>query len=238
MISVCIATYNGAKYINEQIKSILSQLSLEDEIIISDDSSTDNTLEIIKKIKDNRIKIFPNQTFRNPIFNFENALKLAKGDYIFLADQDDVWLKNKVSIVKEELVFHDVVITNCKIVDKNLKPINVSFFDLYKSKNGFISNLLKNSYLGCCMAFRKEILPMVLPFPKNIPMHDIWIGIVAELFYKSKFIQQPLVLYRRHGENESPAGEYSPFNFYNKVIFRINIIRNIPKLFLKAYLKK
>ena len=90
MISVCMATYNGEKYIEEQLKSILSQLGENDEVIVSDDSSTDNTLAIVESFNDVRIKIFPNNKFHSPIFNFENALKQATGDYIFLSDQDDV----------------------------------------------------------------------------------------------------------------------------------------------------
>ena len=84
MISVCIATYNGEKYIKEQMISILKQLSEKDEIIISDDSSTDRTIEIIENIKDSRIKILKNRKFSQPSLNFENALKSSKGDIIFL----------------------------------------------------------------------------------------------------------------------------------------------------------
>ena len=99
MISVCIATYNGSKYIKEQIDSILPQLDECDEIIVSDDSSTDNTLSILKSYHDRRIIIFTNQKFNSPIYNFENALKHAKGDIIFLSDQDDIWEFNKVQVM-------------------------------------------------------------------------------------------------------------------------------------------
>ena len=99
MISVCMATHNGGKYIKEQIDSILVQISNEDELIISDDSSTDDTVEIIKKIKDKRIKLFENNKFFSPNLNFENALLHSKGDIIFLSDQDDIWKKDKVKIM-------------------------------------------------------------------------------------------------------------------------------------------
>ena len=103
MISVCIATYNGEKYIREQLDSILPQLGLDDEVIISDDSSTDNTLKIIEEYNDCRIKIFSNNKFYSPILNFENALKKAQGDFIFLSDQDDIWKSNKVEVVMKYL---------------------------------------------------------------------------------------------------------------------------------------
>ncbi|MDE5758415.1 MAG: glycosyltransferase, partial [Allobaculum sp.] len=92
MISVCIATYNGERYIETQIRSILDQLNEDDEIIISDDSSTDRTLDIIRSLNDSRIKLFAGNKFHSRTFNFENALKQATGDFIFLSDQDDIWL--------------------------------------------------------------------------------------------------------------------------------------------------
>jgi glycosyltransferase involved in cell wall biosynthesis len=232
MISVCLATYNGEKYIKEQLDSILSQLGEKDELILSDDGSSDRTIEIAESYKDSRIKIF-NNSFKNLILNFEFALNQAKGDYIFLSDQDDVWLPNKVEVSLSYLIKSDVVVSNCLVVNQDLQVINKSFFKLNNTKKGLFSNLLKNSYLGCCLAFRREILSKALPFPKNIPMHDIWLGFISELFYKVKFIEEPLMLYRRHGANESPTGEDSPYNLYRKFLFRYNIVKNIPKLYLK-----
>ena len=100
-ISVCIASYNGEKYIKEQLNSILCQLEERDEVIISDDSSTDNTVQIIESFKDKRIKIFREQKFKSPIYNFENAISKATGDIIFLSDQDDIWHKAKVHKIKQ-----------------------------------------------------------------------------------------------------------------------------------------
>lgn len=234
MISVCIATYNGEKYIKEQLDSILIQLDEKDEIIISDDGSSDKTINLIESYNDVRVKLFKN-SFRNLVLNFEFALTKAKGDYIFLSDQDDVWLPNKVEVCVKYLNSFEVVVSNCKVVNEDLKIINDSFFKLNNSKKGLISNLIKNSYLGCCLSFRKEILEKALPFPKSIPMHDIWLGFVAEIFFKAKFINEPLILYRRHGKNESPTGENSPYRLYKQLSFRFNILRNLPKLYLKNF---
>ena len=98
MISVCIATYNGERFIREQIDSILRQLSSDDEIILSDDGSTDDTISIINSIDDKRIKIIEGPRKHSPTPNFECAMKESKGDYIFLAVQDDVWKPNKVEV--------------------------------------------------------------------------------------------------------------------------------------------
>ena len=230
MISVCIATYNGEKYIKEQLDSILCQLGAEDEIVISDDGSTDKTIEIIKKYTNNRIKLLSGNSFKNPIFNLENALKKAQGDFIFLADQDDVWLENKVQVCLKHLQNADVVVSDSKIADEKLNIMCESFFKKNNSQKGLLNNLRYNSYLGCCMAFKKNILKKALPFPKDIPMHDIWIGFVADLFYKSFFIAQPLILYRRHSKNASPTVEGSPFGWQTKLKFRWNLIKYIPLL--------
>jgi glycosyltransferase involved in cell wall biosynthesis len=238
MISVCLAVYNGEKYIKEQIDSILTQLDHTGEIIISDDNSTDKTLEIIENFSDSRIKIFRGNNFKSPIFNLENALKHAQGNYIFLADQDDVWIENKVQICMQYLQTADVVVSDCKVVDAGLNIMCNSFFQKNHSRQGFFINLQHNAYIGCCMAFRRKILTTCLPFPKNIPMHDIWLGFVAELFYTSCFIPLPLVLYRRHGNNISPTSQTSVFNFRQKLLFRWNLIRYIPLLLLRKLKSK
>ena len=141
MISVCMATYNGGHYIREQLDSILMQLGEGDEIIISDDSSTDDTLEIIASYADNRIKIFPGQHFHSPVFNFENALKQAKGDYVFLSDQDDVWKLDKVQVMLEELKRFALVVSDCMVVDKEGGVIQDSFCFSEVRKTEVVSNI-------------------------------------------------------------------------------------------------
>jgi len=233
MISVCIATYNGEKYIKEQLQSVLSQLSENDEVIISDDCSTDHTLEIIKDMEDYRIKIFEGKRFASPILNFENALFHSKGDYIFLCDQDDVWLPSKVKNTLPYLLEYDLVVSDCKIVDKDLNVIHFSFQEGLSSGKGFWKNLIKNTYLGCCMAFRKEVLNYALPFPKGIAMHDIWIGLSVELNGHPFFLKESFLLYRRHGNNASFASEKSRFSLVFKVKYRLHMLYNLVNRKLK-----
>lgn len=233
-ISVCMATYNGEAYIKKQLESILVQLKEDDEIIISDDLSTDNTLNIIRSFNDPRIKIYKDRKYGSPAYNFENALKHASGDYIFLSDQDDVWLFNKVISMTQLLDKFDLVVSDCKVVDENLKIIHESFFSLLNSGPGFWKNFKKNTFLGCCMAFKKDILFYVLPFPTNIFMHDIWIGHMVELKGKTFFLDQPLMLYRRHGNNASSAAEKSTNSFCYKIKYRFLLLYT---LFKRIYLK-
>lgn len=230
MISVCIATYNGEKYIREQLNSILPQLGLDDEVIISDDSSTDNTLKIIEEYNDCRIKIFSNNKFHSPILNFENALKKAQGDFIFLSDQDDIWQSNKVEVVMKYLNNGiDLVLSDGMIVDAHLDVVSTSIYALLNSHKGFVRNLIHNSYSGSRMAFTRKVLEYVLPFPKKIAMHDIWIGLCAELFFRVEFISDSLILYRRHGDNASVTGGKSPFGFGYKIQYRIYIVIQLIK---------
>jgi len=234
-ISVCIATYNGAKYIAEQLDSILPQLSENDEVIISDDSSTDATIEIISNYNDSRIKTYPHQQFGNPIFNFEHAIKKASGDIIFLSDQDDKWEKNKISTMMPFFDIHDLVVSNARIGDASLKIVKESYFEWRNSRTGLIKNFYKNSYLGCCMAFKKNTLEKILPFPKNIPMHDMWIGMICEIHYKPIFIQDKLMVYRRHGGNATFLKDDYTSNetFKSKLGFRLRLFISVLSRSLK-----
>lgn len=224
MITVCIATYNGGKYINEQLASVLRQLNAGDEIIVSDDGSTDDTIDLVQAFNDSRIRLLINNNFSSPVRNFENALKHAKGDYIFLCDQDDVWLPDKVENMSHYLEQYDLVVSDCKVVDAELNVIYESFFIGRSSGKGFWKNLTKNTYLGCCMAFRKEVLRYILPFPRDIAMHDIWIGLSVEMHSNSFFLPRQLILYRRHGLNASFGGEKSKYPLTYKMKYRLYML--------------
>ena len=228
MISVCIPTYNGGKFIHLQLESILKQLSENDEIIISDDSSTDDTLEIIRSFKDCRIKIFEGNQFHSPTYNLENALLQAKGDYIFLSDQDDEWCPNKITICLEALNDVEMVIHDAIVIDGNNNQLSPSFFSLNNTKSGKYYNLLKNGYIGCCMAFKRDVLELSLPFPPNLPMHDLWLGNVAAFKLGSfKFIKDKLIYYRRHGNNASNASEKSRRKIKDRIKDRLILIKNL-----------
>ena len=233
MISVCIATYNGERYIRQQIESIVCQLNVDDEIIVSDDGSTDGTLDIVKGIGDKRIKIIEGPGRKSPILNFECALKASKGDFIFLSDQDDVWKPDKVEICMKWLKTYNCVVSDAEVTDNRLKPLYPSLYAIMQVRQGRIYNTIwKNGYTGCCMAFRRNILEASLPFPKNIPMHDIWIGNVAAYKYNVIFIPDRLIHFRRHENTISCNGKGSKFTIWQQMKFRLNIIKNIIRLLL------
>lgn len=234
-ISVCMATYNGEKYIKEQLESILSQISENDEVIVSDDSSNDKTIEIIKSFNDMRIRIYKNEKEKGYTRNFENALEKASGDIIFLSDQDDVWVENKVQKMMGILKNYDFVVSDNIIVNENLEIIDKSHFELYKTKNGFLTNLLLPRYVGACMAFRKNILQKSLPFPDNAKLcaHDYWISLVAEMYFKSYKLDEQLLLYRRHGANASNGGSKSKNSLNHKLKVRIYTLIQLLKRAIK-----
>ena len=198
MISVCVATYNGAEYIEAQLQSILAQLSKKDEVIVSDDGSTDGTLDIIRGLHDKRIRILE-QPHVGVTRNFYAALDEAKGEYIFLADQDDVWLENKVSRCVECLRKYDLVVTDAKVTDAALKVVEESLFAVLKSREGLWKNWFACTFYGATMAFSRSVLEAARPYPsvKTIA-HDWWIGMVAEMTGKVCFLPEAYVLYRRH----------------------------------------
>ena len=237
MISVCIATYNGEKHIKEQIDSILCQLGENDEIIISDDGSTDSSIEIIKGFNDKRIILlqhksdvsFKKYPFRKVSKNFENAINHATGDLIFLADQDDIWMADKVPTVKKKMGNSLLLLHDCVVIDEQGIELNSSYFDLNRSKQGIINNLINCSFLGCCIVIRKELLKKALPLPKNSVPHDLWFGLISTWMKKTIVIDNKLLLYRRHKNNFSSSGKKSEASIAYKIRYRILIIFSLAK---------
>lgn len=214
MISVCMTTYNGELYLKEQIESILQNLSKQDELIISDDGSSDGTLSIIKSFADERIKLFHHNKnncsyrfkYSYTTANVSNALSFAKGDVIFLADQDDVWTKDKVSKMLPLLEQYDLVLSDCYNVDSKLQILYNSHFELTNTSTSIIKNIYKSSFLGCCMCFKRGLLTKILPIPVNTP-HDLWIGCIVAYFGTIGLLHDKTLLYRRHDNNVSSTNK-------------------------------
>lgn len=203
-ISVALASYNGEKFIGEQIDSILDNLRKNDELIVSDDGSTDNTISIVSEYqeKDDRVKLLHN-AHGGVIKNFENALTHCSGDYIFLSDQDDIWLPNKVDTVIPLLEKNTLVCHNAIIFNSDTSEQIGSIQDKIGTNKTIFKNIIKNSFIGCCMAFRRELLDVVLPFPdrEDIHIHDWWIGLMAIKKGDVYFEKQSLLKYRIHSGN-------------------------------------
>lgn len=225
MISVCMALYNGERFVRNQTLSILSQLGQNDEIVISDDSSRDSSLTILRDIGDPRIHILENRERLGPAMNLQRALSASKGSLIFLSDHDDLWMPEKLArciaaLETCDLVLHDAVILNAEGIQ-----VQPSLFQIRGVKRGFWANWFRNSYTGCCMAFRRSVLQASLPFPPEIPMHDQWIGLIAERNFKVSFLPETLIGYRQHGGNATNTVHGSNNSIWTRLHWRISLLR-------------
>lgn len=218
MISVCIATYNGERFIKRQVDSILCQLDLHDEVIISDDGSTDKTVEILKAYNDSRIKVF-HGGFHSPVLNFENAIRHAHGDVIFLSDQDDEWRSGRVvGAMHLHADGVDLVMVN----RRNHFDDRIVILDQDDPfKKSMISNVFKPPFVGATLSISRRLIEYALPFPKGVAMHDLWIGLIAMKRFKCAYLPLPLVEYNRHGESFIAT---HPRSLWSKIGYRIKII--------------
>lgn len=201
--SICISTFNGKKFLYEQIFSILQDLKHNDEVVIVDDASTDSTLKIIDDFNDERIKCHLNLHNIGILKSFEKAVRLSRGDVIFFCDQDDIWYEGKRNEMVKVVMNPGIIaaVCDCNIIDEKGQILSLSFFEEHSSKSGLIKNFFRNSYLGCGMCFRKELVSTLLPFPNYVSMHDEWTGLIGDLFWDVKFIRKQLFGYRRHSNN-------------------------------------
>jgi len=214
-VSVCMAAYQGERYIAAQLRSILEQLSEDDEVIVVDDRSSDRTRDEVRSLDDPRVQLVEHRTNHGIAQTFQQALSQTTGSVIFLSDQDDLWAPGKVAMVLEAFERNPdvkVVVTDAALIDEGGNHLGVSY---YSSRGRFrsvvVSNLFRNKYLGCLMAFRSELLAKILPFPRDCGdvLHDFWIGVVNSVTSgNTYYIDQPLVWYRRHSGNVT-AGKLS-----------------------------
>lgn len=241
-LMVLLAACNGEKYLPAQLESIQRQLLDEDLILVGLDPSSDSTGEILRQAEkaDPRIRVIRGPG-KGASSNFEMLLKEARQQIrsrnenpenvlIALSDQDDLWRPEKAGRIRElfsepgrQLVVHDA-----GLIDADGRSTSPSFFSMHRSKNGFLNNLIRNSFIGCCMAFRSDLIDRVIPFPEDIPMHDQWIGMRALQTAKDRdavfFDPEVLMDYRRHENN---ATSMSHAGLLQMVKWRTALIRDL-----------
>ncbi len=206
-ISVCMAAYNGERYIQEQINSILPQLTEGDELVIVDDASSDQTKERILGFRDPRIKLIGHIKNQGVVETFEEAVRSATGEILFLSDGDDVWAPNKVEMVLRAFAENPkvkVVVSAIRLIDEDGRPLDdQSYMKGRKFTPALLPNLVRNRFQGSAMAFRASLIPKIVPFPKRKPfLHDAWIGARNNLTGGTTVhIEEALLYYRRHSNN-------------------------------------
>lgn len=208
MISVCMATYNGAKYIRSQVESILEQLRPMDELVVCDDGSSDETVAILLICGDDRIRVHQNPMRLGHVRNFERAMSLARGDYIFLSDQDDVWVPGRVHDMMGVMKAHPqalLVSSNFDLIDekgaetgefRGLGPVKrLRWLQVAAIFAG------KAPYYGCTFLMRREALRYCLPIPADIESHDIWFALVTSALGRVVNLPGSTLQHRLHGSN-------------------------------------
>lgn len=203
-ISIAMATYNGGKYLQEQLDSFLAQTRLPDELIITDDCSADNTLEIIQAFKNESpfsVILIENQSRLGFVQNFSKAISLCSGDLIFMSDQDDVWLPSKierVAVIADERPDILVFTNDALITFEDLSIASGTMIDRRISEGLQLDTHLTN---GCQTAIRNKFLPIAMPIPEFVRAHDIWFHDVARNLGIKLIIPEVLQYWRRHDDS-------------------------------------
>ncbi|HRH41385.1 MAG TPA: glycosyltransferase family 2 protein [Pyrinomonadaceae bacterium] len=236
-ISIALCTYNGEIFLSEQLASYLNQSRLPDELVICDDRSSDKTVEILQdfaKTAPFEVKLFVNEQNLGVTKNFEKAISLCTGEIIFLSDQDDVWMPEKLQIIENEFEKSpeiSLIFTDAELVDEKLQPLGHNLWEFalweysfsqsnakqeFNPNVGFETLIFGRTVAGCNMAFRAKIVKVLIPFPqmKDFLIHDGWILLASSLFFKIKPFNQALVKYRQHANQqigvpiEKPSSNY------------------------------
>lgn len=240
-VQILIATYNGEKYLEEQLNSILNQTYTNWEVLIRDDGSNDKTLNILSKYLFDYPKNFfiINDDLGNlgPCYNFLKLVEYSTSEYIFFCDQDDIWAENKLALFVESfekaeklyskekpLLLH----SNLSIINQNKDIISPSYTDFMKLntvKQNKLEKLLVRNFPGCSMAINRALINKTLPNPNNIMMHDLWFSLIACIFGKIIYLNEPLVSYKIHDQNTIGIGK----NRGKTNINILNFIKNFQK---------
>lgn len=222
-ISIALATYNGERFIRQQLDSISNQTLSDFEVVVCDDCSTDNTLEMLQEYasKDFRFKIHSNQSNLGFKKNFEHILSLCKGEFIAFCDQDDIWEPNHLEVLYKNIGDNDCIGANSLIIDENGVSQNKTLLEYWpihvmpqNEKELFQHELYSNVIQGTASLIRTSLVKQALPIPDEIKYHDYWFALIAGLNEKCKYTSQVVLKYRRHSNN---ASAYQKFSIWNAI---------------------
>lgn len=209
-VSVCLAAYKGSRFIEEQIASILGDLGPDDELVVVDDASPDDTAEIVKGIRDPRIRFVGASVNKGYVRTFEQAVEMSRGEFIMLSDQDDVWIPGRVEIMLDALADHKVVAGNFDVLGGGPRP----WIPRLRSSDSarHLANLFAiligyRAYYGCAMGIRRDALNYFVPIPSYVnESHDLWLAICGNVARSIRHLDESTVLRRLHDDNQTPAG--------------------------------
>lgn len=207
--SVCMAAYHGEAYIKEQIDSILSELGPEDELIVVDDASKDGTAGIVEAYADSRVRLVRNEHNMGYVRTFNKAVGLARGKYLFLADQDDVWIPGRLQRMLDALQSAAVVATNYAVLGQDgaeKRTVLRSSDSGHNIRNLFAILVGYRPYFGCGMAIRADALHLFAPIPSYVfESHDLWLAMTANAAGQVVHLDEPTLYRRLHDNNVTPS---------------------------------
>jgi glycosyltransferase involved in cell wall biosynthesis len=233
-ISIALCTYNGARFLEEQLASLVSQNRRPDELVVCDDCSTDSTVALLRKFATDApfpVHIHENQIRLGSTKNFERAISLCQGEVIALCDQDDIWVKDKLSFTEQCFVDNPnvgLVFTDASIVDEKENPLGYNLwasleFDhasqaKIKSPAAFELLSQREIVTGATMSFRTKFRDLILPIPEDTSLiHDGWIALIISLAGSLDFIDRPLIKYRQHDTQQIGASRKEPSEIANGI---------------------
>lgn len=213
-VSVVMAVYNGQQFLSDQVESVLAELLPGDELIVINDASSDGSLAFLESIDSSELRIYTNTSNLGVIRSFEQGLQLAIHEFVFLCDQDDVWLPGKrtafVAAFEQDPAV-SVVISDAQVINAQGRVISSSFMASRCGFRGSVwATVWRNRYLGCAMALRHSLLAVALPVPQKVPMHDMWFGAMGAMVGKIVYLPRPFLQYRRHTCNVT-SSRRAPF---------------------------
>jgi len=226
-VSICMATFNGARYLREQLASILAQMEEGDELIVVDDASQDGTLDIVRSYRDRRVNVYANEVNLGHVGSFSRALQQSRHPWLVLADQDDIWAEGRLAIMCAALARPGVwlVTGNARFIDAAGAAIAPAYPDLDpadSTRHG--NNILRiftgrAFYYGCNMAFSRELARLALPIPGYVESHDLWLAMAANLAGANLHLGEVLLYRRIHGGNVTSSTRPLWRKLKSRVIF-------------------
>ncbi len=223
-ISFVLASYNGAAFIQEQLTSILALLDHNDEIVISDDGSTDETLARVRTVNDPRIRLLPIGKRLGYQDNFARAIAATRGTYIFFSDQDDICLPARIHLSLAALQRSACVCGDATVVDGMLSPIHESHFEYRRARFSLGWLIARPSVIGATLACKRDFVLANLPFPHGVP-HDLWLSVQAARRNQLVVVRQPFILYRRHSDAVSSTSATSRRTILARLTERYRLVR-------------
>lgn len=239
-VSVCMATYNGTRFLEEQVRSILEQLGPDDELVAVDDRSTDGTVAMLRAFGDPRIQVHENERNRRAPATFARAISLARGEIILLADQDDAWLPGRVDALVAALAAPGVAVvaSNSEYVDAEGRPVAFPMppLDARDSRRRLVNvgriYTGRAAYYGCAMAFRASFRRVLLPLPRYVEAHDLWTAMAGNLAGAIVHLDRATLRRRIHGNNASVIVR----PLYRKLWARVKFTAGLAQLSMRLVL--